>query len=177
MGCDLYAIETPSDYNPDAGPDLFYFRFGWTGMSLIVETLAAVDAIDFDTPCPEFPDFPARPQDWSARKEWDHNSDHAQARAYNDAADAVRRTPGIDNKPPQWKFGSNDGWVITPEECASIDTALRSLTREDVEYALGEELDEGAVITEEAVESWLRQCRAFADYCRRCRDLGGFAVC
>jgi hypothetical protein len=168
MGCDLYAIETPSNYDPNAaaGPDPCYFQFGWEEMSLMVETLAEVDAIDFDTPHPEFPEFPATPQNWPAGKWWD----------YNDVANARRRTPGIDNKPPEWKFGSSEGWVITPEECASIDTALRNLTREDVEFALGEELDDGAVITEVAVDSWLRQCRAFADYCRRCRDFGGFAV-
>ena len=76
MGCDLYAIETPSNYDPSAaaGPDPFYFQFGWEEMSLMVETLAEVDAIDFDTPHPEFPEFPATPQNWPAAKWWDYKS-------------------------------------------------------------------------------------------------------
>jgi hypothetical protein len=39
-------------------------------MSLMVETLAEVDAIDFETPYPSFPEFPARPGNWPAEKWW-----------------------------------------------------------------------------------------------------------
>jgi hypothetical protein len=143
MGCDLYSIEAPSDelrLDGD-GADPLYFRFNWSGMGLMVATLAEADAVDTETPHPRWPDFPPRPDGWP-HDEWDCDSEHPLVTEYNAALDGIRSTPGVDNKPPGWKFASNDGWVITPEECTSIHTALATLTRLAVRRVLERRADD-----------------------------------
>jgi hypothetical protein len=104
-------------------------------MDLIVETLAEADGLDIETPRLAWPDFPPRPEGWSDVC-WGRKSDHPHVAAYNDALDDIRRTRGADNKPPVWKFETNDGWVVSPEECDRIHEAVAKLTRADVRRVL-----------------------------------------
>jgi hypothetical protein len=163
MGCDLCAIEIPSDYHPfpDDGPDPFYFRLTWPGMGRMVATLAEVDAVDLDTPYPPFPEFPARPRHWPAKAPWNRDSDHPEVATFKVITNELGRTPGIDNKPPVWRFGSNDAYVITPDECARLHAALRGLTRQDVERVL--EQESVSARYDDAYESFVSECASLRD--------------
>ena len=46
--------------------------------------------------------------------------------AFERATERVQRTPSpLPGKVPDFKFRTNDGWWVTPEECRTIDLALR----------------------------------------------------
>jgi hypothetical protein len=102
-----------------------YFRLNVWGMSMAINMMHTLGMIDIETTHPEWPDhkaFDVSDEQWN---EWDWEiteSTPQSLRDYHAAHEAV-----IGHKPELvtgicvFKFGSNDGWLVTPEE---IETAL-----------------------------------------------------
>ena len=101
--------------------------FGVGGMAELRDRMRAAGVLDEETP------MPLRPaEDEAALLAW-----------------RSQRSPNP-GKVPAWKFSSNDGWVVTPEECALLVEGLSS--------------GEGSSTHE------------FVDYCAACIYKGGFQV-
>ena len=130
MGYDMYGYAADS-LAGSGDVDPLYFRLNIFGMSLMRQTLVELHVIDLDTPHPEFPPLP---DDVQGDDIW--TSDHPLAAAHREALKALLSTRGCDDKVPVWKFESNDGWVVTPEECGQIARALRDITHEQITRAV-----------------------------------------
>jgi hypothetical protein len=59
-----------------------------------------------------------------------------------------------------YKFGSNDGWIVTPAECRVISQAIAS-------YVAGER---------ELSRAWLDELAQWGSYAAWCAERGGFKV-
>ncbi len=80
---------------------------------------------------------------------------------YQDLAKAIRITSPESGLVPLAKFGSNDGWWVTEEECETLVEAM----------------DRYLADAPEKMEEDTREFFAeFRDYCRKAIDLGGFHV-
>jgi hypothetical protein len=66
---------------------------------------------------------------------------------------------------PAFKFGSNDGWVITADECAIIGSAIERMLAHEQERMKACPTDEARAL----LEDWLR-------YVRVAEETGGFTV-
>lgn len=66
---------------------------------------------------------------------------------------------------PGFKFGSNDGWIITPEECAAIGVAMAELMADPDQLAEICPTDESKAV----IESW-------CEFVRVAGPAGGFVV-
>lgn len=147
MGYDMYAVEPTGDH------DLDYFRLNVWGMSNALEAMAALDMVTDAPHADEWPDPPEG--NWVDREEavpgtpWDE---------YHNAARAIRAEhPNRDDpRTPIHKFGSNDGWIVTPIECRALVGIARSADTSGVELP-------------EWWADWI-------DYIGRCATRGGFEV-
>jgi hypothetical protein len=54
MGCDFFAMDTPSDWDA-IGPDTLYFQLAWMGMGWMVTLLDEAGVMDFESSKPVFP--------------------------------------------------------------------------------------------------------------------------
>ncbi len=70
-----------------------------------------------------------------------------------------------------YKFKSNDGWLITPEECRHIASRLRKFVAENEVGSYLSFFDDDP--PKEEVEGWLT---SFADYCENAAENEGFKV-
>jgi hypothetical protein len=154
MGCDMFSIDSvPLPHHTadlggaedrrcfaglEDGSIRLCYMLSWDGIVWLVSTLAHAGAIDFDTSPPSFPPLPPAPADWPRGAVWDGRSPHPLAREWAATIDVLRRTTGPERKPPEWKLASNDGWVVTPDECAIIAEALTAVTRADMQTLLAE---------------------------------------
>lgn len=181
MGVDMITIPASSAGQPDSEADsslaqrpASYFRFGWSGMALACDVLAQFDALDWET------------QPWA-------DLERASTDDELDAALAMRPPSG---RAGGWKFGTNDGWIVTPPECRVIAAALDRVDPDVVVGALIAERERYAALNvrlatrsderdaegpfepdPEEVRSWLATLAEFAAFCRRSADDGaGFRV-
>lgn len=100
-----------------------YFRLNIWGMGRARELMHAAGMLDLNSGHGDFPspkDFGVTDEMWN---DWDGESNDKTApelRAYNEAVQAI--TDGQREEPagiPVYKLGSNDGWLVTPDEIAS----------------------------------------------------------
>ncbi|WAS99198.1 hypothetical protein [Nannocystis punicea] len=143
MGYDLQMVRTPpaADENelPNSSGIAGYYRFNMWGMRMTVGALEWADAIHYG-PAPEIPEleldgldedrvFAAleavrgeAPEDAPAPSA----AELAAARAYLQAHEAAVSASSLQNgRAGAFKFQSNDGWLVTPEECAALAGKLR----------------------------------------------------
>lgn len=158
------AADTPAQRAVNAAYELMqdeevsYFRLNIWGMSRYASAMLALGMV-YDSRSPAFP--PA----WDYRGEadetlWfgvvDHVEDGearpdaatdelvARARAYVEEAGKVRRHhPDGGDVIPVHKFGTNDGWVVTPDEIKAALAVYDALPVERVEDVLAEEVGHG----------------------------------
>lgn len=125
MGYDMYLIKTPAD-----GSD-GYFRLNIWGMSMARDLMAERGMLCSAEPSGDWPRCPD-----NAAYEWVKYPDDRQgAQPSPEAIGAAEvyiaeqkrylsahegECPGI----PVHKFGSNDGWIVTPPECIAALAAL-----------------------------------------------------
>lgn len=195
MGYDMYMRDTGFEGGDDA-----YFRANIWGMGSLRRVMTAAGVLDWDGARGEFPE---PPEELQARME---EGDEEAERAWDDKLlPFLGQRSGDPKKVPGFKFCSNDGWWVTPEECELIAAALGGEVSTE---ALEAEIDryneehvawmreakllegeltpercralvqQGSLQSKDAVElsEMVEHAREFADYCRRAAPRGGFRV-
>lgn len=167
MGVDMHAVGVRAAAAlPILGPwqwgDPWRFSVNWRGMSELIVEMDTVGLIDEDTPEPEWPKWPGdehlqeRYEPSDLGEDWEGVTDLGCE--WCDLNRAIRYTLGEHGKVPVFKFGTNDGWVITPVECIWIADAL----------------DERVALLE---GRWQQLVNEFVAFNRRCAEgAGGYAV-
>lgn len=130
-----------------------YFRLNIWGMDRYREAMWDIEGMVNDVPTPRFPDFdPER-----------YESDDEYTAHYDRQALLVKarspEAPGI----PLYKLGSNDGWLVVPDECAQAVAAWERYCDEGGGQVF-DDPDENAYW-----DAWIA-------FLRHCRDHGGFEV-
>ena len=178
MGYDMHMVRKPASvpagYKPQYDKQPEYHRFNIHWMPLMREMMQRARVLDdYGEPDPGLPEFPPNGMDVdraSALMAADGKGATAEETrildAYNRKRDEVlAQTSPDEGRVPYWKFCSNDGWIVTPDECRII---VEKLTRH-----LGPELWDGLEIEEvqarEALDEWI-------GFARLAADNGGFRV-
>lgn len=138
-----------------AASDPGYFRLNIHGMSRYRDAMLQIGmAHNSDNPVEtdEWPEYPEDVED----------SDEAEAK-YNELADPLRaRHITADPTIPLHKFGSNDGWVVTPDECHTAVTIWGVWDDQEGQ-------DRPEVVDTDYWHQWIGFLRSAADH-------GGFRV-
>lgn len=144
MGYDLQMVRTPPAVDekelPNSSGIAGYYRFNVWGMRMTVGALEWADAIHYG-PAPEIPELEldgleedgvfaameALRGEAPADAPSPTQAELAAARAYLQAhEDAVSSSSLTDGRVGAFKFQTNDGWLVTPEECAVLARKLRA---------------------------------------------------
>ena len=113
MGYDLYREGADNTRDGDG-----YYRLNIWGMSEATEALADIGIVRWadSPPVPMAADYGIEDADWDTDEDDTLSVDQV---AYRTAIelwrDGTQEAPGI----PSYKFGSNDGWLVTPLEIRS----------------------------------------------------------
>jgi hypothetical protein len=138
-----------------------YFRLNIWGMGTMRGIMERAGVLSYESH-PSFPDYPGH-EHFDA----DDAPKDAVGGAYREACTAVIESVASDGRVPAYKFGSNDGWLVNPDECRVIAKGLRDLVECDEVH--GDEDDGSWKWSEEALD--------FADFCERAAEHGeGFEV-
>jgi len=172
MGMDLTMMRTP-DTIPKGRPKILrdypgYFR------GVPRDAIDAAGVLDYDAGLPGGPDWPPAGMTQARAEEllllFDEPTDDdpdtsvmevsptyrelRQMQRYVDADSRTRATRSRkQGRVPWFKFASNDGWHVTPEECLIITCRLRALFEVDEEGILQEEAEDFAVFNELAARN------------------------
>jgi hypothetical protein len=186
MGYDLRMVRkpaaTPAGFEPlyEGQPD--YWRFNTAGMQAMRQILLNAGMMDGEL-SPEWPTFP--PEGWDHERAYSlldalENGDTVDGAAptlqeqevvlaFMTESSRVREvrsaSPGL---VPICKFCSNDGWLVTPDECSILARGLRAAIE-----SLGSELWAGEAIGEEEARSWILK---FAAWNELAAAHGGYRV-
>lgn len=162
-----------------------YFRLNIFGMGRVRDAMYALGMI-YESPSSnlrQFPDYPDSEVVQNLIEEIDypeyatehkpgevvHQDDLFEARAYIKQRNALlAEHPGNASGIPAHKFGSNDGWIVTPAECEQALKAWHSATGE-----LRREAFNSAGLTG---EDWSRIWARWIDYLTLSQQYGGFEV-
>lgn len=142
--------DLPDDYEPQDEGYPECFRVGGEGMALLLTLMTRADVIDSSLPTPEFPQWPPPGLDdvlaselaryWDEPAEVDKRLGPAEVpvvEAYRRARNETGATPSPQpGKVPAFKFESNDGWIVTPDECRVIAAGMDRLLSSDLEVFL-----------------------------------------
>lgn len=133
MGYDCYSVQGEE-----------YYRINIWGMQSLREGMYATNILTEEVPSPDFPEH--EPFD-----------EEEQYEAYRASLIPMLSQTSPNGRIPDWKFGSNDGWIVTPAECLLI---VQNLPRYEVEFKNG----------------MRDKFKEFIDFARTCSTLGGFTV-
>jgi hypothetical protein len=173
VGVDMSALNprvtSPAGFvpRPDifGGDDPWYFHLNWWGMGRMAEEMDRAGVIDAEAQHAPWPDRPKPDEEhFEDLDERDENGRDEkpltpEALIYQQQIENILRHVGESGKVALFKFGSNDGWVVTQDECRWIADAL------DQRAALIDNTD------------WQRVVEAFAAFNRRCAtEADGYAV-
>ncbi|MDC0720276.1 hypothetical protein [Nannocystis bainbridge] len=185
MGYDLQMVRTPPTVDEDELPNSSgvagYYRFNVRGMATTVGALEWADAIHYGeaAPIPElelgeldeervlaaFAALRGEAAEGPAPTE----AELAAARAYLQAHEAAVESSSLkDGRVGAFKFQSNDGWLVTPEECAVLARKLR----EHVEVIAQDYFPDAGVAREDG-RKWIL---GFARYNEIAAEHGGYRV-
>jgi len=175
MGYDLYI--RGGEQSQDDG----YYRFNIWGMGRWRELAIKLDLLDFETENPFAGDWDREVEAHrrEGRMETDEDGDERLPR------EVVRALLGRESeggRVPAFKFGSNDGWIVTPAECMMLDEALRSDEAKALVVELwgaeaGRQAEGSGQSTEQVLGGADRYMRAdFAAFCARAAKAEGFEV-
>jgi hypothetical protein len=145
--------------------DPTYYRLNIWGMGMMREVMESLGMVH-NAPHPSFPEYPGE-------EHFDPEGDPIDdvGRTYETASEEVThftsQIPGI----PVGKFGSNDGWRVTPAECASAVEIYNAYTETEIEAALASHISEHN--SAESLAGWLQR---WVDWLERCVKTDGFAV-
>lgn len=167
MGYDMYIENTP-DGETAGDRDTSYFRLNIWGMSRFREFMDQLGMLATDyahQPWPEKPDS----IDWDDVSAVRYPEDDDQLPVKPDAvafAKTIDAHLAWHPDPPfgvaVHKFGSNDGWLVTPQEIAAALESYRTHSGDEVK----------ALVGSDGIDHWLKWI-AYLDRAQRC---GGFRV-
>lgn len=185
MGYDLHMVRTPATVDADELPNSSgvagYYRFNVRGMAMTVGALEWADVIHYGR-APAIPSFPpAGLEEVRAVALVDHlhagadlepaatEAEFEAVQGYLEACDAaVSGSSLVDGKVGAYKFQSNDGWLVTPEECVAIAAGLRRHGE-----VIAREFFTDAGISAEDGRRWVA---GFARYNEIAAEHGGYRV-
>ena len=133
-----------------------YFRLNIWGMSAFCGYMDIVGMLDWGSPEPRFPDYGDGPWPEESTPSYEERQEASRLVTDWSAAEPV----GI----PRWKFGSNDGWLVTPAEIRSALALMES-------SGASEELAKVLAAGDDA-DYW----RAWIAYLQRAEKAEGFRV-
>lgn len=153
MGYDLFSQQM----NKATG-EAEYYRFNIWSMARVREVLCVLGVLDEEFPFPELPEsYPLTDE----------------AEDYLRELDDLRAMHAGNGKVPYYKFCSNDGWIVTPEECEALSKAILSAGKEKIKSILERYVEPDA---RDSLDEFAEYIVEFGKYCERCASLGGFAV-
>lgn len=192
MGYDLQMVRAPASVDEEELPNSSgvpgYYRFNNWGMRMTVGALEWADAIHGGA-APRFPDFPppgvdvdrayaaldrlsVAPGDETYDEDEGDPPTDAEldaVRTYKIARDLIAAKPSIvDDQVGAYKFASNDGWLITPDECRILARRLRASVD-----MIAEQFFPDAGVSAEDGRRWLL---GFARYNELAAEHGGYRV-
>ncbi len=145
MGFDMYMVRKPTSlpegYKAQYSDMPDYHRNRVGAMPVTLCAMEWADCLRYAT-MPEMPDFPPPGFEDEERAgdilAWIDEPDEieidppateaeiAACRAYHEAVEAILTTSSLeDGRVASYKWDSNDGWLVTPEECAVIAEKIR----------------------------------------------------
>jgi len=191
MGFD-FRIAAPPERWPDAHRPQYedapeYFRVTHKAMHALRAALAVTGVLDVDARLPSFPPWP--PPQMSATRAGgvELAKDHGMTieppstateietleQWRRKRAQALETTSNDPQKVPAFKLGSNDGWRLSPDECALLATGLRAAIDERADALHAAIADAGSTMTRDASLAWLS---SFAEYLALAAEHGGVVV-
>jgi hypothetical protein len=130
-----------------------YFRLNMWGMGVAREAMFRAEMLNVGVDHPPWPKYdPARDEDHEGELTAEYEAKAAVVTDSQPGIDAGN--PGI----PVYKFGSNDGWLVTPAEIETALTLMPSDYRPEYE---GE---------------WIGWWTDWVEFLRHCQGHGGFRV-
>lgn len=163
MGYDLFSQQV----NKATG-EAEYYRFNIWSMARVREVLCVLGVLDEEFPFPEWPESPGE-----EHFDEDGNPLTDEAEDYLRELDDLRAMHAGNGKVPYYKFCSNDGWIVTPEECEALSKAILSAGKEKIKSILERYVEPDA---RDSLDEFAEYIVGFGKYCERCASLGGFAV-
>jgi len=150
MGYDMYMVNKRGMKRGN-----YYFRANIWGMQYLRKVMEVAGVLDCEVDHPDFQDV--------TQEEMDADGDVFDKKN----REVLSFRSPIEGRVPIVKFGSNDGWIVTPEESLAIADSLTKLVNNNKNVPRQYDWDPGDDISF-AVE--------FSDYCRRAAKRGGFRV-
>jgi hypothetical protein len=148
MGFDMYTVlpvrEFPEDYEPLCGEMPGYYQLTFSGMFEVVAAMAVAGILDEEMTAPRQPRWPPReiPEERAEelrpvildpkklRRRIRPDEVPIIERFLKRWHAATGRRSKAAGKVPTFKFTSNDGWWVRPEECRVVSTALAETLRD-----------------------------------------------
>lgn len=174
----------------------YYFRLNIWGMGAMRDIMESLQ-IGYWAPIPDFPDAKEHGIDWEDEGVYESEAYEKYQRdvlepylsAHPIPPDqdlAMAALPGGEDQPsgpvtrlpvkellgiPLHKFTSNDGWIVTPEECKEAWRIYQSIPETRIQKIMAARVENGETPEELAkwLDEWMLWVRAAADY-------GGFEV-
>ncbi len=155
MGYDMYVVDKSGNEDKD------YFRANIWGMQILRAAMKAVDVLDLETEAPAFVKADGAEESEDDGEKWQEANAHVLAFSSPEP-----------NKVPIVKFCSNDGWVVTAEECKIIGDALATIDKPIV-YTDGWDNKEVSIFKD--ADDW-QFIKNFGEFCLHASSHGGFTV-
>jgi hypothetical protein len=178
MGYDMHMVRKPASvpagHKPQYEGQPEYHRFNIHWMPLVREMMQRAGVLDdYGEPDPGLPQFPPEGISFERADELMENDGKGASAdekkildAYNRERDEIlAQTSPDEGRVGYWKFCSNDGWLVTPDECRII--------AETLSQNLAPELWDGLDLEEQHAREALAQWIGFA---RLAAENGGFRV-
>lgn len=152
-----------ASYNAMIDVERSYFRFNIFGMRCIRDAMLSLGAAYGS----DGPEWPHAPEEYWELEEEDQRTKFPELYAARDAALRWSRNAGAAGIPLH-KLGSNDGWIVTPEECTAAVSAVRGHGRTETAQAL--------IAAGIDSEGWLERWNAWIQWIEDAADHDGFEV-
>ena len=133
--------------------DVTYFRLNVWGMTSVRRVLYAAGAVHAHGAHPPWPEV-------SRDEAGEETAELVETLAY------APEVPGV----PLWKFGTNDGWIVTPVECRGAAEKWRENRDEALTAVVDEAEDEAGA------RALLELCDRFVAWMEAMAERGGFRV-
>lgn len=156
--------------------DLTSFRLNNSNMHAMCQTMLQLGMVTMaydQQPFPKIEDFGLSHADLGLLCDCDtqeERENHPKVGAFGKARDAHLKDSFGASLIPVHKFGSNDGWHVTPEE---IDNALASMAEHKGEY---DEKTWDSIVSPWVDEDGKSRFEAWVEFLRYAKDHGGFKV-
>ena len=149
--------------------DIPAFHINNFGMSVLYDLLQELDAINQQA---EDPDFPEDPGAEHFDPDTGEPIDEVGRRYAEECERLLAYRPEDDPRPPGHKFWSNDGWIVTREECQALLKHLQHMKLEQIHSVFRRNS-----IPPQSFRPWAGEIYEFVSFIRACaEEADGFTV-